>query len=124
YLPSNFGDTIYVRLTSSDGKSVRGDYSNDGVTWHSAGQPRASLGTGQRVGVYSLHGSGQPGVSAPFDWFALAPEAQGECEPENTAPTVTASADVTSGPAPLTVALTAEGADADGDTLSYTWDLG
>lgn len=120
-LPADFGSTIYLRLTSQDGKSVRGDFSKDGVTWTSAGNPRAGLGVNQRVGVYALHGVAANSTVADVDWFALSPETA-ECE--NTDPTVTVAADVTSGAAPLAVNLTATGADADGDELSYAWDFG
>ena len=41
----------------------------------------------------------------------------------NSAPTASATADKLAGPAPLTVAFTGTGADADGDTLSYAWDF-
>ncbi|MGW7354139.1 PQQ-dependent sugar dehydrogenase [Streptomyces sp. NPDC054784] len=40
------------------------------------------------------------------------------------APVVEASAATTSGQAPLDVAFSAEGTDADGDALSYAWDFG
>lgn len=40
------------------------------------------------------------------------------------APTVTATADRTSGKAPLRVSFSATGSDADGDALTYRWDFG
>ena len=42
----------------------------------------------------------------------------------NQAPTVTASADPAGGTAPLTVAFTASGQDAEGDALTYAWSFG
>jgi hypothetical protein len=42
----------------------------------------------------------------------------------NRAPTVVASADPTGGVAPLTVAFSATGTDADGDALTYAWSFG
>jgi cytochrome c len=42
----------------------------------------------------------------------------------NSAPTASAQADKTAGPAPLTVAFTGTAADADGDPLTYEWDFG
>ena len=44
-------------------------------------------------------------------------------EPGNAAPTVTATADPLTGTAPLTVAFSANGTDADGDPLAYSWDF-
>ncbi len=44
-------------------------------------------------------------------------------EPGNAAPTVTATADPRTGTAPLTVAFSANGTDADGDPLAYSWDF-
>ena len=44
--------------------------------------------------------------------------------PGNAAPTVTAAGDPRTGTAPLTVAFSANGSDADGDPLAYSWDFG
>jgi VCBS repeat-containing protein len=44
--------------------------------------------------------------------------------PVNDAPAVTASASVSSGTAPLDVTLSAQGTDADGDQLTYSWSFG
>ncbi len=44
--------------------------------------------------------------------------------PVNDAPMVTASADPTSGEAPLAVQFTAAGSDVDGDALTYSWTFG
>ena len=41
----------------------------------------------------------------------------------NSAPTASAQADTTAGPAPLAVSFTGTGADADGDPLTYAWDF-
>jgi len=43
---------------------------------------------------------------------------------ENHPPTASASADITSGYAPLTVSFTGSGFDSDGEIVSYFWDLG
>ncbi|AXK36996.1 PKD domain-containing protein [Streptomyces armeniacus] len=43
---------------------------------------------------------------------------------EGHAPVAEASADVTNGQAPLDVAFSAKGTDADGDELTYSWDFG
>jgi PKD repeat protein len=54
-------------------------------------------------------------------------EGSDECgvpEPGNASPTVTATADPRSGTAPLNVAFSATGSDADGDPLAYSWDFG
>jgi RHS repeat-associated protein len=45
-------------------------------------------------------------------------------DPVNDPPTVSLSADLQSGTAPLEVAFTASAADVDGDTLQYAWDFG
>jgi cytochrome c len=45
-------------------------------------------------------------------------------EPGNAAPTVVATGDPRTGNAPLAVAFSATGADADGDQLTYSWDFG
>jgi PKD repeat protein len=56
-------------------------------------------------------------------------EATGEVEvvvgdpPGNAAPSVDASADPGSGPAPLNVRFTSQGTDPDGDRLTYEWDF-
>lgn len=121
WLPADFGNTVYLKLTSKDGKSFRGQYSKDGKTWLSAGDPRAGLGVGQSVGVYALHGTSSSGTTAKFSWFSAAPE-RTECD--NLAPTVEATSDVESGPAPLKVAFTATGEDPEGEDLTYAWDFG
>jgi PKD repeat protein len=45
-------------------------------------------------------------------------------EPGNAAPKVTVTGDPRTGTAPLTVAFSASGTDADGDPLAYSWDFG
>ncbi|MEO9326257.1 PKD domain-containing protein [Nocardioides sp. C4-1] len=121
FLPGDFPETVYLRISSADGVTYRGEFSVDGETWESAGDDRRGFGTGSFVGPYALRGQGGTVATAEYDWFAVGPER--ECS-ENTAPEVTASATPLTGTAPLEVDFTAEGTDADGDELVYTWAFG
>jgi PKD repeat protein len=121
FLPGDFPETVYLRFSTADGETFRGEYSVDGETWESAGDDRQGFGPGSFIGPYALRGPGGTVATAHFDWFAAGPER--ECS-GNTAPEVTLSATPTSGTAPLEVDFTAEGTDADGDELVYTWDFG
>ncbi|WP_211349328.1 PKD domain-containing protein [Nocardioides litoris] len=121
FLPGDFPETVYLRFSTADGETFRGEYSVDGTTWETAGDDRAGFGPGSFVGPYALRGPGGTVATAHFDWYAAAPER--ECA-DNTAPEVTATATPTTGTAPLEVDFTATGTDADGDELVYTWDFG
>ncbi len=123
FLPADFPDTVFLRLSSADGETFRGEFSVDGETWQSAGDDRRGFGADQAVGPYALRGPGQTVATATYEWYAAGPER--ECS-DNTAPAVTASATPVSGTAPLEVDLSATGTDADGDgdTLTYAWDFG
>ncbi|WP_209020779.1 PKD domain-containing protein [Nocardioides sp. 1609] len=121
FLPADFPETVFLRLSSNDGVTFRGEYSVDGETWQSAGDDRAGFGADSFVGPYALRGPGTAVATARFAWFGAAPER--DCG-TNTAPEVTASATPISGTAPLEVDFTAAGTDADDDELTYAWDFG
>lgn len=122
FLPADFGDTVYLRLSSTDGQTFKGEFSRDGQTWESAGDNRQGFGATDAVGVYALRGGqANPVTEASFASFDVTPD-----EPcgANQPPTVTASADPSSGEAPLPVDFSADGTDPDGDDLTYEWDFG
>ncbi len=122
FLPADFGDTVHLRLSTTDGQTYKGEFSKDGQDWKSAGDDRRGFGATDAVGLYALRGGqGNPVTEASFDSFDVTPDKP--CA-TNEAPTVTASAEPTSGEAPLPVNFSADGQDPDGGDLAYEWDFG
>ncbi|WP_246856052.1 PKD domain-containing protein [Nocardioides xinjiangensis] len=118
FLPDDFPTTFWLRFTS-DGTELRGSYSTDGQQFVQVGDPRTLAGiTNPRVGVMALKGGAPGNPVAHFDFFRWSGQQQGE------APTVSASAEPTSGTAPLTVAFSSEGTDPEGGELEHAWDFG
>ena len=111
----NFGatgpSTVYLKLFS-DGTDLRAAYSLDGVAWTNVGRAR-SLGDipTPYVGMAAYNGDGTNN-QASFDYFNLGSEIPFSA---------TASADTTSGRAPLTVNFT--GSSSGGDNVTYAWDF-
>jgi len=109
---------IWLRLTKT-GTTYSGEYSFDGQTWTSMAQSVTNPMTAPRFGLYA-HGVQQEGDTVSFDYFTV----DGADAPPNGAPTANASANPTSGRAPLAVNFTAGASDPDGDQLTYEWDFG
>lgn len=103
--------------------------SGPGATSDSATGLNATMSADLPSGTYRLavdgEGARDPLTTGYSDYgslgmYSVAVSAGGVVTP-NTPPTVTASANPSSGTAPLTTTLSASGSDADGDALSYTW---
>ena len=111
----NFGatgpGTVYLKLFS-DGTDLRAAYSLDGVSWTNVGRAR-SLGDVPTpyVGMAAYNGDGTNN-QASFDYFNL-----GSDIPFSAS----ASADKTTGRAPLTVNFT--GSSSGGEGVTYDWDF-
>ncbi|MFB9315816.1 ThuA domain-containing protein [Nocardioides plantarum] len=91
-LGATFPSTVWLRLTSTDGTAVTGDYSTDGQTW--VAMPRGFDLTGianPRVGVTAFaNNAAAATISAAFDSFELTSDGCGPEEPTDTAaPTTT-----------------------------------
>jgi PKD repeat protein/type 1 glutamine amidotransferase len=113
-LPAGINDTgVWLKMIS-DGTTATAQWSADGTTWTSFGRakPLASLAAA-KVGLAGYHGTGQP---ARFDFFRLGSG--------NRAPVITAaSANPAKGTAPFATSFDVTASDADGDALTYAWDL-
>ncbi|RKQ92253.1 glucose/arabinose dehydrogenase [Solirubrobacter pauli] len=104
---------VWLKLVG-DGGTVSAQWSLDGVTWTSFSVAKTL--TGAKVGLAGYHGQGQP---ARFDFFRI-----GSGVPANRAPVITATtATPNKGTAPLKPQYDVTATDADGDTLTYAWDL-
>ena len=83
-LGSAFPDTVWLRMTSPDGRVVTPSYSTDGATWlpvttsNGTAAPRDLAGiTAPKVGlmaVGSTVAAAADGVTAAFDYFTLTPD--------------------------------------------------
>ncbi|GAA3885601.1 hypothetical protein GCM10022381_29680 [Leifsonia kafniensis] len=71
-LPSNFPTTIHLKLTSN-GTTLTGAYSADGVTW-TALTGQLQLKQNARIGIMAAGDLGTAPVSAKVDWFRFSPE--------------------------------------------------
>ncbi|WP_139984529.1 ThuA domain-containing protein [Nocardioides litoris] len=72
-LGATFGNTVWLRLTSTDGTAVTAEYSNDGATWTkmSAGYDLTGI-TKPRLGLTAFaNNATAAGISAQFDSFEL-----------------------------------------------------
>ena len=74
-VPSTFGTTVYVRLTSN-GTQLTAHYSADGQTWTQVGTP-APLKTGAKIGPVAAGDTDAQNTTAAFDWFHITPDAAG-----------------------------------------------
>ena len=117
-------DAAWLRLTKT-GNSYAGEYSLDGVTWQSIGQPVTNGMAAPKFGLFTL-GVNSPGANVVFDYFSVdGSTGCEEPEPENRPPVIQdAAASPSSGFAPLQVAFSVTATDADtDDTLTYAWDF-
>jgi PKD repeat protein/type 1 glutamine amidotransferase len=115
--PASTTDTWWLRLKKA-GDTYTGQISADGETWQDTpGSVTVAL-TDPAIGLMAMGPEQASPITVDFEYFRVL-----EDEPENTAPTVAAAADPTSGEAPLPVAFTAAGEDADDDELTYSWDF-
>ncbi len=118
---------VWLRLTKS-GTNYSGEYSLDGTTWQSIGQPVANtapLMAEPAFGIFTL-GVNSGGGTARFEYFSLdGSTGCEEPEPQNRAPVIdAAAASPTTGFAPLEVQFTSAASDPDaGDELAYSWDF-
>ncbi len=76
-VPSNFPDTYWVRLTSTDGVNLNASFSADGITYTAMSQTKSLAGlVNPRIGLLSVAGTGSvpAPVTAEFDWFTITPD--------------------------------------------------
>ncbi|WP_318151975.1 ThuA domain-containing protein [Nocardioides hwasunensis] len=84
-LGASFPDTVWLRMTSTNGTDVTPSYSTDGATWlpitTSGGTPAAARNlsgiTAPKVGLLALGStaaSATPAITAQFDYFTLTPD--------------------------------------------------
>ena len=111
-LGADVPNTLYLKVFS-DGTDLRAAWSPDGTNWTTFGRAR-SLGDipTPYVGMAAYNGDGS-GNQASFDYFRVGSEIPFSA---------TASADTTSGRAPLDVNFT--GSSSGGEGVTYAWDFG
>ena len=117
--PASATDTWWLRLTKT-GDTYTGAISADGETWQETpGSVTVALDD-PALGLMAIGPAQSDGpVEVAFDHIRLVGD-----EPVNAAPELTsATATPASGDAPLAVELAATATDADGDELTYTWDV-
>jgi PKD repeat protein/glucose/arabinose dehydrogenase len=84
-LGATFPDTVWLRMSSTDGSSVTASYSSDGSTWlpittsgGTTAAPRDLSGiTAPKIGLLALGStaaSATPSITAEFDYFTLTPD--------------------------------------------------
>ena len=122
---ANNAEEVWLRLTKT-GNSYAGEYSFDGEAWTAVSAPVTNPMVDPAFGLFTL-GVNSGGGTARFDYFSLDGD-QGDCEPEpeNAPPVIeAATADPSTGFAPLEVDFAVTATDADeGDELTYSWDFG
>jgi regulation of enolase protein 1 (concanavalin A-like superfamily) len=67
-LDGSFPALVSIRVIS-DGETVRGEYSGDGLAWQPIGRP-AKIGAGVKLGVYAADNA-QDGPEVPFEFVSL-----------------------------------------------------
>ncbi|MFC7725283.1 ThuA domain-containing protein [Nocardioides sp. GCM10028917] len=90
-LGATFPDTVWLRLSSTDGNVVTPSYSIDGTTWlpittsSGTAAPRDLTSiTAPKVGLLALASTAAgaaDNISAKFDYFAITPDDTAECTP-------------------------------------------
>jgi cytochrome c len=119
-IPAAFPADFYLRIVW-DGTGMTGAYSQDGSAWTSVGTASTAMPASPKVGFFALSNGATTSVTPKFDSFAI----DGPPCGSNAVPAISsATADKTSGIAPLPVNFTAAATDADGDPLTYAWDFG
>ena len=63
-----FPALVSIRVIS-DGQTIRGEYSGDGITWAPIGRP-AKIGSGVKLGLYAADNA-QDGPEVPFEFVSL-----------------------------------------------------
>ncbi|MGH2945489.1 MAG: ThuA domain-containing protein, partial [Solirubrobacteraceae bacterium] len=112
--PASETDTWWLRLTKA-GDTYTGAVSADGETWEQTpGSVTVALDD-PAIGLMAIGPSQAAPITVDFDHFRVI---------DNEAPVIaSATADPSSGFAPLDVDFTVEASDADGDELTYSWDF-
>ena len=67
-LNDSFPALVSIRVIS-DGETIRGEYSGDGITWAPIGRP-AKIGSGVKLGLYAADNA-QDGPEVPFEFVSL-----------------------------------------------------
>jgi beta-xylosidase len=67
-LGDTFPALVSIRVIS-DGETIRGEYSGDGITWSPIGRP-AKIGPGVKLGLYAADNA-QDGPEVPFEFVSL-----------------------------------------------------
>ncbi|TWG99002.1 glucose/arabinose dehydrogenase [Nocardioides sp. J9] len=83
-LGADFPDTVWLRMTSTDGNEVTASYSSDGATWTEVAGVRDLSGiSSPKVGLLALgNQAGSVGITAEFDYFTITPDDTAEpCAP-------------------------------------------
>lgn len=84
-LGADFPDTVWLRMSSTNGNVVTASYSTDGATWTTVSTTRDLTGiTAPKVGLLALgNQAAAVGITAQFDYFTLTPDDTAEpCAPD------------------------------------------